>query len=238
MGVFVHYTTRESRVKTTIFVCRWCQALSSKSKWPMRMCLMCFLNIPCFLSVIYIWLVSPQPSHIPWHLSNTCSDANHDDVIKWKYFPRYWPFVREFTGHRWNPRTKASDAELGCFLWSAPWINGWINNRKSGDLRRHRGHYDVNVMSEGINPNSAKWKLSPAVNLTNVDLVTPSSDHYSTRGHYNDVTMIAIAPQISGIATVCSSICSGLHQRKHQRSASLVLWGESSGDPWIPLTKR
>ena len=27
------------------------------------------------------------------------------------------------------------------------WINGWVNNREAGDLRRHRGHYDVNVMS-------------------------------------------------------------------------------------------
>ena len=26
----------------------------------------------------------------------------------------------EFTGHRWSPCTKASDAELWCFLWSAP----------------------------------------------------------------------------------------------------------------------
>ena len=26
----------------------------------------------------------------------------------------------EFTGHRWTPRTKASDAELWCFLWSSP----------------------------------------------------------------------------------------------------------------------
>ena len=26
----------------------------------------------------------------------------------------------EFTGHRWIPRTKASDAELWCFLWSPP----------------------------------------------------------------------------------------------------------------------
>ena len=43
--------------------------------------------------------------------------GNHDDVIKWKYFPRHWPFVREFTGLRWIPRTKASDAELWCFLW-------------------------------------------------------------------------------------------------------------------------
>ena len=52
----------------------------------------------------------------------------------------------EFTGHRWFPRTKASDAELGCFLSSAPWINDWVNNREAGDLRRHRAHHDVIVM--------------------------------------------------------------------------------------------
>ena len=51
------------------------------------------------------------------------------------------------TGHRWIPLTKASDAELLCFLWSAPWINGWVNNRKSDDLRRRRAHYDVIVIS-------------------------------------------------------------------------------------------
>ena len=33
----------------------------------------------------------------------------YDDVIKWKHFPRNWPFVRGI--HR--------DAELWCFLWSA-----------------------------------------------------------------------------------------------------------------------
>ena len=38
----------------------------------------------------------------------------HDDVIKWKHFSRYWPFVRGF------PLKEASDAELSCFLWSAP----------------------------------------------------------------------------------------------------------------------
>ena len=30
------------------------------------------------------------------------------------------PLCGEFTGHRWIPITKASDAELWCFLWSAP----------------------------------------------------------------------------------------------------------------------
>ena len=30
------------------------------------------------------------------------------------------PLWGEFTGHRWTSRTKASDTELWCFLWSAP----------------------------------------------------------------------------------------------------------------------
>ena len=50
-----------------------------------------------------------------------------------------------FTGHRWIPSTKASDAELWCFLRSAPWINSWVNNREVGDLRRHRTRCDVTV---------------------------------------------------------------------------------------------
>ena len=54
----------------------------------------------------------------------------------------------EFTGHRWIARTKASD---GCvalmFSLICAWINGWVNNRESGDFRRHRPHYDVTVMN-------------------------------------------------------------------------------------------
>ena len=53
----------------------------------------------------------------------------------------------EFTGHRWIPLTKGRDAELWCYLWFALWINGWVNNRETDDLRRHRAHYDVIVMS-------------------------------------------------------------------------------------------
>ena len=52
---------------------------------------------------------------IKWLLKTWCS---HDDVIKWKHFPRNWPFVRGIHRSRWIPRTKASDAELWCFLWS------------------------------------------------------------------------------------------------------------------------
>ena len=41
----------------------------------------------------------------------------HDEFIKWKHFPRYWPFMR---GIRWIPLTRAGDAELWWFLWAAP----------------------------------------------------------------------------------------------------------------------
>ena len=56
------------------------------------------------------------------------------------------PLCGEFTGHWWIPHTKASDAELWCFLWSSPWINSWVNNGEAGDLRRHLDHYDIIVI--------------------------------------------------------------------------------------------
>ena len=56
------------------------------------------------------------------------------------------PLCGEFTGHRWIPHTKANDAERWCFLWSPPWINGWVNNLEAGDLRRRRAYYDVIVI--------------------------------------------------------------------------------------------
>ena len=33
------------------------------------------------------------------------------------------------------------------FSFICAWINGWINNRKAGNLRRHRAQYDVIVMA-------------------------------------------------------------------------------------------
>ena len=52
------------------------------------------------------------------HNKKKKSTMNHDDIIKWKYFPYYWPFVRGI--HQSIPHTKASEAELWCFLWSVP----------------------------------------------------------------------------------------------------------------------
>ena len=56
----------------------------------------------------------------------------HDDVIKWKHFARYWPFVRVI--HRSLPRTKPVTRSFDVLF----------------DLRRHRAHYDVIVIDTAI----------------------------------------------------------------------------------------
>ena len=40
--------------------------------------------------------------------------------------------------------------------------------------------------------------------------------------HFSDVMMSAMESQITGISIVCSIVCSGVDQRKHQSSASLA----------------
>ena len=72
--------------------------------------------------------------------------CQHDDVIKWKLFQRYWSFRREIHRSPVDSLPKASDAELWRFLWICAWTNGWANTRDAGDLRRNRAYYDVTVM--------------------------------------------------------------------------------------------
>ena len=78
----------------------------------------------------------------------------HDDVTKWKYFPRYWPFVRGI--HRSPVNSPHKGQWRGAFVFSlfCAWINGWVNNRESSDLRRHCAHYDVTVMSSPAQPDN------------------------------------------------------------------------------------
>ena len=74
-------------------------------------------------------------------VANCSRDGNttgkHDDVIKWKCLPRFWPFVRGI--HR-SPVNSP---------YKGQWRGGLLNKRlskQSRDLKRHRTHYDVSVM--------------------------------------------------------------------------------------------
>ena len=93
------------------------------------------------------------PSRFHWHPLKcfcSCEDwdlkaENHDDVIKWKRFPRYWPFVWGI--HRSPVNSPHKGQWRGALMFSliCAWTNGWVNNRNSGDLRRHHAHYDLTV---------------------------------------------------------------------------------------------
>ena len=81
--------------------------------------------------IISSWLIRLLIDHSPL-----------DDVIKWKHFPRYWPFVRGI--HRSPHKGQWSGALM--FSLICVWINGWVNNCGAGDLRRNHAHYGVTVM--------------------------------------------------------------------------------------------
>ena len=72
----------------------------------------------------------------------------HDDVIKWEHFPRYWPFVRGIHRSPVNSPHKGQWRWALMFSLFCAWINCWVNNHETGDLRRHRSHYDVAVMCQ------------------------------------------------------------------------------------------
>ena len=61
--------------------------------------------------------------------------------------------------------------------------------------------------------------------------------------HYSDVIMSAMASQINSVPIVCSTVCSGADQRKHQSSASLAFvrvihrWSVDSPDKG-PITRK
>ena len=86
------------------------------------------------------WLEWCQKEHL-------LCDRRYDDVIKWKHFPRYRPFVRGI--HRSPVNSPHKGQWRGALMFSLirAWINGWVNNGEAGDLRRYRAHYDVIVMA-------------------------------------------------------------------------------------------
>ena len=75
--------------------------------------------------------------------------SSHDDVIQWKQFLRYWPFVGGM--HRSSVNSPHKGQWSGALMFSliCAWINGWVNTSEAGDLRRHRAPYDITLMGPG-----------------------------------------------------------------------------------------
>ena len=72
----------------------------------------------------------------------------HNDPIKWKYFPHYWPFGRVVHRSLVNSPRKGQWCWALMFSLICTQMNGWVYNLEAGDLRCHRAHYDVTVMRQ------------------------------------------------------------------------------------------
>ena len=122
----------------------------------------------------------------------------------------------EFTGPRWIPHTKASDAELWCLLWSKrlskqSW--GWWFETLSHSLRRHRddmyfGWSYVEICS--------RWSNRHQIGIGLGAIGEPSS-------HYSDVIMSAMASQIAR-----------WFRRRSKKTSKLRVTGLCGGNP--PVT--
>ena len=80
------------------------------------------------------------------HKTAIVNGLDHDDVIKWKHFPRYWSFMRGI--HRSPVNSSHNGQWRGALMLSliCARIKGWVNNGEAGDLRRHHASDDVIVM--------------------------------------------------------------------------------------------
>ena len=78
----------------------------------------------------------------------TQPSAYHDNVIKWKHFPRNWPFVRRIHRSPVNSPHKGQWRGVLMHSFICARINGWVNNREAGDSRRHRAHDVIAIFCE------------------------------------------------------------------------------------------
>ena len=94
------------------------------------------------------WFISHMATYSGWciatHIAShycdyyptsqvTVCSSFPDDVIKWKHFPRYWPFVR---GIHWLPVNSTHKGQWrGALIFSLKyaWINDWVYNAEAGE---------------------------------------------------------------------------------------------------------
>ena len=122
----------------------------------------------------------------------------HDAVIKWKHYPRYWPFVRGI--HRSPVNSPHKGQWRGALIFSLiyVWINDWENNREAGDLKRYRAHCDVTVMSLMLTLEYRLMVLMFCMKLT-VGIVPDSKIHGANMGSCRSQMGLMLAPWIRGV---------------------------------------
>ena len=86
------------------------------------------VTIRC-IKLTYLFCYQRYSNWMSWYSDNLL----HDDVIKWKHFPRYRPFVRGIHRSPVNSPHKGQWRRALMFSLICVWINGRVNNRGDGD---------------------------------------------------------------------------------------------------------
>ena len=115
----------------------------------------------------YVEITTPSKVDDCWQDTLHCNPFkaligihSYDDVIKWKYFLPYWPFVRGI--HRSTVNSPHKGQWGGALMLSliCTWINAWLNNGEAGDLRRRHDfffHYNIWGCMCSTGPFQYRW---------------------------------------------------------------------------------
>ena len=122
--------------------------------------------------------------------------------MKWKHFPRYWPFVQGI--HRSPVNSPHKGQWRGALMLSliCAWINASVNNREAGDLKCHRAHYDVSVMGKATSwggydnsepPNNQNMSWIKSNGMDKISLPCSYSRNH-VHGRANDCAKYELSP--------------------------------------------
>ena len=131
---------------------------------------------------------------------------HHDDVIKWKHFPLYWPFVWGIHRSPVNSPHKGQRRGALMFSFICAKINGWVNNREARDLRRHGAHDNIIVMKQGL----LMWTALPCLDVIMTLLLSSGVKHQGI---------------ILGMGSA--------NEKRRYNVASLIGWVHTQNNNWI-----
>ena len=182
--------TMKQTIGMTLFLLNWISCLG------VYKCIM-FAAAPQLNNYVFEFIgVMTEIHRALWSWSHEPTTTMvHDDVIKWKHFPRYWPFVRGI--HRSPVNYPHKGQWRGALMLSliCVWINGWVNTREAGDLRRHRAHYGVTVMWNPLAPlrvHMFHWTQASLTHLPLDKLSFISQMTFSNEFSFNEKFCISI----------------------------------------------
>ena len=78
-----------------------------------------------------LYSIKCLPTHTVGKLESWCLQMSHDDVIKWKYFPVCWSFVRGIVRPPVDSPHKGQWRSALMYFFISVWIHGWAKQWRS-----------------------------------------------------------------------------------------------------------